>query len=74
MKFIIYWLAVFSFFHWLIGYGILGSIIASIVLVALSPVIAMVVMTSVAALWAGVLFTVGLVAVGITGLISKFKK
>ncbi len=74
MKFLIYGLILFSFFHWLVGYGILGSIVGAIILVALTPFIMAIVTASVVAIWAGLLFIIGLVAVGVSELFSKLKK
>lgn len=74
MKFVIYFIILFSFFHFLIGLGTVGSIFASIVLVALSPFIAVFISAAVVAIWAGILFLVGLIGYGISEIVNLFKQ
>lgn len=39
MTFLLYIIALFSFFHWLVGFGILGSLVAAVVTLILTPLI-----------------------------------
>ncbi|AWD90430.1 integral membrane protein [Erwinia phage Cronus] len=74
MKFIIYFIILFSFFHFLIGLGTAGSILASLFIVALSPFIVMMFSAAIFAIWAGILFLVGLIGYGISKIVDLFNQ
>lgn len=74
MKFLVYFIILFSFFHFLIGYGIFGSVLATALLIALSPFIMVGLSVVVVTLWAGVLFLFGSIVIGAQVLRGKLVK
>lgn len=59
MTFLVYIIVLFSFFHWLVGFGIVGSLFASVLALILSPLIWAAVAAATFFIWAAIL---GLVA------------
>lgn len=74
MKFLIFAIIIFSFFHFLIGYGVGTSIFASVLLVVLSPFIWAFVAFASMFIWGLIILAIGSLGIGAEKLSGKFRK